>query len=68
MQDSQQHQSSNAESHGGINDFLPVVQKALLLHLNQNQQDSALGQGPIGPGQDKGKEVDICLVKLSPQF
>ncbi|XP_026883489.2 zinc finger CCCH domain-containing protein 6 [Electrophorus electricus] len=39
VQDSQQ-QHSSADSHSGMHDFLPAVQKALLLHLNQNQQDS----------------------------
>lgn len=38
MQDSQQHQGGSAESHSGMQDILPAVQKALLLHLNQNQQ------------------------------
>ncbi|XP_060781360.1 zinc finger CCCH domain-containing protein 6 isoform X1 [Neoarius graeffei] len=39
-QDPQQHHGSSAESHSSMQDILPAVQKALLLHLNQNQQDS----------------------------
>ncbi|KAG7334319.1 hypothetical protein KOW79_002726 [Hemibagrus wyckioides] len=39
-QDPQQLQGGSAESHSGMQDILPAVQKALLLHLNQNQQDS----------------------------
>ncbi|XP_027021675.2 zinc finger CCCH domain-containing protein 6 [Tachysurus fulvidraco] len=39
-QDPQQLQGGSGESHSGMQDMLPAVQKALLLHLNQNQQDS----------------------------
>lgn len=37
MQDSQTHGNTDSS---GMQDFLPAVQKALLLHLNQNKQDS----------------------------
>ncbi|XP_072533612.1 zinc finger CCCH domain-containing protein 6 isoform X3 [Salminus brasiliensis] len=57
MQDSQQHQLNSAESHSGMQDFLPAVQKVLLLHLNQNQQCSDSHrldiQGDIPPGRDR---------------
>ncbi|KAL6487642.1 hypothetical protein MHYP_G00042680 [Metynnis hypsauchen] len=58
MQDSQQ---SSAESHG-MQDFLPAVQKALLLHLNQNQQDSDPhrpdGPHPVPSGRDKDETTN----------
>lgn len=55
MQDSQTH--GNADS-SGMQDFLPAVQKALLLHLNQNKQDSDShrdeGHGSAPPNREKG--------------
>ncbi|XP_037394684.1 zinc finger CCCH domain-containing protein 6 [Pygocentrus nattereri] len=58
VQDSQQ---SSAESHG-MQDFLPAVQKALLLHLNQNQQDSDShrpdGPHPVPSGRDKDETTN----------
>ncbi|XP_051946034.1 zinc finger CCCH domain-containing protein 6-like [Xyrauchen texanus] len=54
MQDSQLQ--SNAES-SGMQDFLPAVQKALLLHLNQNKQVSDTrredGQGSAPPSREQ---------------
>uniref|UniRef100_A0A9J8DJ17 Zinc finger CCCH-type containing 6 n=1 Tax=Cyprinus carpio carpio TaxID=630221 RepID=A0A9J8DJ17_CYPCA len=54
MQDSQTH--GNADS-SGMQDFLPAVQKALLLHLNQNKQDSDShrdeGHGSAPPNREK---------------
>ncbi|XP_062851914.1 zinc finger CCCH domain-containing protein 6 isoform X2 [Trichomycterus rosablanca] len=40
MQDSQQNQGNSTEFCSGMQRFLPAVQKALLLHFNQSQQDS----------------------------
>lgn len=55
MQDSQPH--GNADS-SGMQDFLPAVQKALLLRLNQNKQDSDShrdeGQVSAPPNREKG--------------
>lgn len=55
MQDSQPH--GNADSRG-MQDFLPAVQKAFLLRLNQNKQDSDFhrdeGQGSAPPNTEKG--------------
>ncbi|XP_051503784.1 zinc finger CCCH domain-containing protein 6 [Myxocyprinus asiaticus] len=54
MQDSQLQ--GNAESNG-MQEFLPAVQKALLLHLNQNKQDLDShredGQGAAPPNREK---------------
>lgn len=54
MQDSQMQ--GNIESE--MQDFLPAVQKALLLHLNQNNQDSdnrrKEGHGCAPPSGEKG--------------
>lgn len=55
MQDSQPH--GNPDS-SGMQDLLPAVQKALLLHLNQNKQESDShrdeGQGSAPPNREKG--------------
>ncbi|KTF84902.1 hypothetical protein cypCar_00023280 [Cyprinus carpio] len=54
MQDSQTHGNSDSS---GMQDFLPAVQKALFLHLNQNKQDSDShrndGQGSAPPNREK---------------
>ncbi|XP_056106636.1 zinc finger CCCH domain-containing protein 6 isoform X1 [Rhinichthys klamathensis goyatoka] len=56
IQDSQPHGNTNSS---GMQDFLPAVQKVLLLHLNQNKQDSdshrdeGCGQGSAPPNREK---------------
>ncbi|KAI4883972.1 hypothetical protein NFI96_008934 [Prochilodus magdalenae] len=58
MQDPQQ---SGGEAHS-MQDFLPAVQKALLLHLNQNQQDSDVhrpdGQHSVPSGRDRDETTN----------
>lgn len=59
MKDSQME--GNIES-SGMQDFLPAVQKALLLHLNQNKQDSDCRreerQGFVPLSTEKGLKKD----------
>uniref|UniRef100_A0A8B9GWL7 Zinc finger CCCH-type containing 6 n=1 Tax=Astyanax mexicanus TaxID=7994 RepID=A0A8B9GWL7_ASTMX len=59
MQDPQQ---GSAGSHSGMQDFLPAVQKVLLLHMNQNQQDSDSHrpdiQGHLPTGRDKDESTN----------
>ncbi|XP_066535143.1 zinc finger CCCH domain-containing protein 6 isoform X2 [Hoplias malabaricus] len=57
MQDSQQHKQHSVESHSSMQDLLPAVQKALLLHLNQNQPNSD-GQGLTPHGKDKDETTN----------
>ncbi|TTI76916.1 Zinc finger CCCH domain-containing protein 6 [Bagarius yarrelli] len=45
-------QGSGAESHGSMKNILPAVQKALLLHLNENQQDSEPHREPHPHGAE----------------
>ncbi|XP_053358380.1 zinc finger CCCH domain-containing protein 6 isoform X1 [Clarias gariepinus] len=62
MQDPQQHQEGSAQSLSGMQDILPAVQKALLLHLNQTQQDSdshrTEGQDSIPLSKDKDETTN----------
>ncbi|XP_039528239.1 zinc finger CCCH domain-containing protein 6 [Pimephales promelas] len=54
----------------GMQDFLPAVQKVLLLHLNQNKQDSdshrdeGCGQGSAPPNREKAR-IETQLAGLS---
>ncbi|XP_030628682.1 zinc finger CCCH domain-containing protein 6 [Chanos chanos] len=52
----QQLQQGSSESHSGMQDFLPAMQKALFLHLNQSQQDPSVSHRAEGQG---GRTADI---------
>ncbi|KAF5900364.1 zinc finger CCCH domain-containing protein 6-like, partial [Clarias magur] len=62
MQDPQQHQEGSVQSLCGMQDILPAVQKALLLHLNQTQQDSdshrTEGQDSVPLSKDKDETTN----------
>lgn len=58
MQDPQ-----HVESQGGMRDILPAVQKALLLHRNQNPQDGE-GLDPTPLSRDKGVPGDTLRIYI----